>query len=1007
MRRSILFIYCCILSVLCYAQAPQDFVIPVKVKVAADASFITLEWPEYPTALAYRIKRKIVGDSSYKEPFLLIDSFTTNASVETKFTDFNIAKGILYEYELSGSFSDSFPGVKSTYVCAGSNIPAVHKRGSMVLLCENGIAAQLTAELGRLYQDLVGDGWKVIRINVPGAENATPWQVKSQILTAYQQNPDLKQVLIIGHVAVPYSGSIDPDGHTNHWGCWPADGYYGAMNGNWTDTSTGYFVSTTRPENINLPGDGKFDRNYLPAVQLAVGRVDLRNLPAFNMDEAALLARYLTKNHLFRNGETQINRQALIEDNFPTFTEKFSQSAWKSYAAIVGYDNVFNGQYETDLQSSVGYLWSYGAGGGVYAGASGLCSTNDYVTSTYKTVFTQLFGSYFGDWDSQDNLMRASLASPGNTLTCVWGGRPHWYFHHMAAGLPIGYSTLLTMNNTGTYNNLGNQSRLVHIGLMGDPTLRSSYIKPLKRLAVTADTASIHLKWPASAEAPVIGYFVYKSHSIDGDFVLLNETPLPDTSFTDNSPFAGNNVYMVRAAKSDTLITMGSYTNSSSYQNLSAGIFDSITFARPVAPPAVYLVPILAPGNSIDAKQVVIQGNDNKRYFVGEKNGDVKLYDSALNLIGTYLSVPGINEGFFSMAFDPAFDENKLLYVFYTSADGGLLLSRFREDESTSTATFQQRLIKIPAGDATKNLGGEIHFGTDGYLYISTGDGDTKDALLNNAQNNSSLLGKILRILPKDTEIPPYYSIPPNNPYGNEVFASGLRFPYRWNFDRLTNEVYIGDRGDSSIEEVNSISFASLNGANFGWPCYEGANPFNLASCSASPEVDYPFYTYPSPGMGSSVTGGTVYRGETFISLKGYYIFADANGDNIYLSKYDSLTRSYLTFAQPAVPGGISDISEDSNGELYATSLLGGIYKIEADGPKAYHFVGHGNWDVPSNWLNKIIPPSVLPEGSAIIISPADGGECILNVPQTIGAGSKLIVEDNRSFRVPGNLTVQ
>ena len=141
--------------------------------------------------------------------------------------------------------------------------------------------------------------------------------------------------------------------------------------------------------------------------------------------------------------------------------------------------------------------------------------------------------------------------------------------------------------------------------------------------------------------------------------------------------------------------------------------------------------------------------------------------------------------------------------------------------------------------------------------------------------------------------------------------------------------------------------------------------------------------------------------------MKDFYIFADANNGNIYLSKFDSLTRKYVAASQFLFPGAISDISEDSNGELYATSLLGGVYRIGASGPRLYRFLGNGNWDNANNWSNKKIPPAVLPSGSEIVISPGNEGECILNVPQTVSAGSKIIVEDNQRFRIVGNLTIQ
>lgn len=1007
MRKFLLALLFCCFHLL-YAQLPQDFVIPAKVTANEAVSSITIQWPANSDAISYTIKRKTVTDSSYKAPFFTISSILQDAATATQFTDTDISPGTLYEYEISGNFSTTLPSKKSIYLCAGIHISPVHKRGSLVLLCEKSVAPALASELSTLYNDLVGDGWNVIRYDVTGpAEEGTVALAKAKIRDAYNSYPDLKQVLIVGHVPVPYSGNIDPDGHTNHNGCWPADGYYGDLVSNWTDTITGYFVASTRAENRNLPGDGKFDQDNLQKVQLAVGRIDFANMPAFVISETELLRRYLNKNHLFRTGAIQINRQALVEDNFPTFAEKFSQSAWKSYAATVGYDNVLTGQYETDLQSSVGYLWSFGTGGGVYTGASGLCSTGDFVTSTYKTIFTQLFGSYFGDWDTQDNFMKASLASPGNTLTCVWGGRPHWFFHHMSTGSPIGYSALVTMNNKGMYTNTGNDNGKVHIGLMGDPSLRSSYIKPAKNISIVSDSTKINLAWNASDEVNIAGYYVYRSTSVNGNFTLLTETPVTDTAFTDNAPANGNNIYMVRSVRIDTVVTLGNYTNSSTYFNMGAGIFDSVIFTKRVRAPLIFLNLIDQRMLTAAPKQVVIQGSISKRYFAGEKKGVVELIDNNFNLTGTYLNIENYEDGFFSMVFHPDFKENKLLYVLYTRPDGNLELARYKENADGITASLSGIMFNTPIPAGSKNLGGEMHFGPDGYLYISTGDGDTKDAALNNAQKKNLLLGKMLRIDVNTSDTPPYYSIPADNPYGNEVYATGLRFPYRWDFDRQTNEVWIADRGDSSIEEINHITLDSLKGANFGWGCYEGSGIVNPGSCSGSGNYKFPVFQYPSPGNGGAVTGGTVYRGETFPALRGYYIFADSETGIVYLSKYDSLTNTFDTSSQLLSPAGISDISEDSNGELHATSLLGGVYRIESDGPRAYRFLGNGNWDDPENWSGKIIPPSILPPGSEIIISPAQDGECILNVQQTISAGSKLIVENNQHLMIPGDLLIQ
>lgn len=573
MRKNVFFLPVLFFHLLSLAQAPKDFIIPVKINTNNLKPSITISWTANADARNYTIKRKLVTDDSYLSSFSAVGFVDNSVTVQTSFEDTTIEPGKLYEYEISGNFAVSLPADRNNYICAGIDVPAVHTRGSIVLLCDSSIVNDILNDLTVLYADLAGDGWKVIRIDVERSAGVA--EVKNKIVDAYAGNPDLKQVLIIGHVPVPYSGDIYPDGHSNHNGSWPADGYYGSMTNSWTDTGTSYSIPITRPENINLPGDGKLDQSYLPAVQLAVGRIDLSNLPSFAITEAGLLSRYLKKNHQFRHNQIHVNKSALIDDNFPAFSEKFSQSAWKSFSSLVGYDNISVGQYETDLFNGDGYLWSYGCGSGIYTGASGIAATTDFATKNYKTVFTQLFGSYFGDWDSQNNLMRASLASGGHTLTCVWGGRPHWFFHHMSAGLPIGYAELLTMNNTGGYTNTGNESNMVHIGLMGDPTLRSNYITPAQNFSVVVNGTAIDLQW-TSEQDDNDAFYIYRSNSVTGPFTLMNENPEVLNAFTDNSPLEGNNVYMLRRIKMDTIITAGEYNNNSTYANLSQGVFDSV-----------------------------------------------------------------------------------------------------------------------------------------------------------------------------------------------------------------------------------------------------------------------------------------------------------------------------------------------------------------------------------------------------------------------------------------------
>ncbi|MEI6900871.1 MAG: T9SS type A sorting domain-containing protein, partial [Bacteroidota bacterium] len=384
----------------------------------------------------------------------------------------------------------------------------------------------------------------------------------------YEADPEhLRAIFIIGHVPVPYSGDLNTDGHPDHKGAWPSDIFYGDFYGNFTDIYVND-PGASRPENQNIPGDGKFDQSMIPGmVDLEVGRVDMHDLPAFSLSEGELLRRYLNKDHHYRNKLFTAIPRGLIDDNFGYFNgEAFASSGWRNFAPLIGRSAIHELDFFTTL-SQESYLWSYGCGGGWYQGAGGVGSTTDFANDTVKSVFTMLFGSYFGDWDSQDNFLRAPLASAGYALTCCWAGRPHWQFHHMAMGENIGYCTKLSQNNNATYwYNYGRHS--VHIALMGDPTLREHVIAPVSNVNVTTQYSMATITWQASLDT-VLGYYVYRSAEEFGNYSRISDSIINGLTFHDPTPLQGDNFYMVRALKLEK-------TPSGSYYNLSTGVMNSV-----------------------------------------------------------------------------------------------------------------------------------------------------------------------------------------------------------------------------------------------------------------------------------------------------------------------------------------------------------------------------------------------------------------------------------------------
>jgi hypothetical protein len=232
------------------------------------------------------------------------------------------------------------------------------------------------------------------------------------------------------------------------------------------------------------------------------------------------------------------------------------------------------------------YLWAYGCGGGspdgcgalgtgVFGDVPGYLSSVEVVAQDPKVVFVMLFGSWFGEWDLPDNLMRSFLAAPTMVLTCCLAGGPHWFMHHMGLGETIGYSTRLTLNNNGLYQNQSNDfPRAVYIALMGDPTLRMEPVAPPSGLTAKASQGAVTLAWSGSAGS-VEGYHVYRAPSPASPFARLTSVLLADTSYTDTTASGGTNTYMVRAVALET-------NSSGTYFNPSQGVFVTANLPSPI-----------------------------------------------------------------------------------------------------------------------------------------------------------------------------------------------------------------------------------------------------------------------------------------------------------------------------------------------------------------------------------------------------------------------------------------
>ena len=355
-------------------------------------------------------------------------------------------------------------------------------------------------------------------------------------------------------------------------------------------------------------------------------------------------------------------------------------------------------------------------------------------------------------------------------------------------------------------------------------------------------------------------------------------------------------------------------------------VFDQVVMQAPVAL-------LQAPG-------------DTSRWFVIEQQGIVRVFPNMANVTNADVSVfidisarvsSGGERGLLGMAFHPEFGNGNFeVFLSYTRDIGGLesVIGRFRSFNNglTLDATMEEIILTI-SQEFNNHNGGQIAFGPDGFLYAGWGDGGSGGDPNDRAQDTSNLLGTLTRI-DVDGGVP--YAIPAGNPFAAnaanpctqgfgsadcpEIYAHGLRNPWRWSFDRQNNDLWVGDVGQNQWEEVDRV----VSGGNYGWRCREGAHDFNTTGCGAGlidPVAEY------NHSLGQSITGGYVYRGAAIPELQGSYVYGDFVQGRIWAipatSQQGAVGQELLDTAF-----GISSFAEDNDGELYVIDYGGSVHRI-------------------------------------------------------------------------------
>jgi hypothetical protein len=340
----------------------------------------------------------------------------------------------------------------------------------------------------------------------------------------------------------------------------------------------------------------------------------------------------------------------------------------------------------------------------------------------------------------------------------------------------------------------------------------------------------------------------------------------------------------------------------------------------------------------VQPTQVTSAFDGTGRLFVVEKAGRIRVFSGGSILATPYLDIRSLVKddgegGLFSVVFHPNWKTNPFIWVNYVNNAGDVRVARFKAASYTSNTVSASTLahtIDVPHPDAyTNHFGGQLAFGPDGYLYLSTGDGGGSGDPGNTAQNRASLSGKILRLHVATAYATcgrSTYCIPPTNPYARsttarkELWAIGMRNPWRISFDAATGNLWVGDVGQSAQEEVDVIA-AGAGGKNFGWSCREGRLVFNASRCRSGTTYTGPALAY-GRGFGTTVTGGYVYRGAAYRSLLyGKYIGGDFGSGRIFYG-------GNLTVAG-SLPN-VTSFGEGPGRELWAVTIDGGLYRMAA-----------------------------------------------------------------------------
>ncbi len=526
-------------------------------KVVEDGSSVEISWPKVNGTKNGRvnIQRRILGQTNK----VSWQSIASVRSVARVYRDKTSQPGVAYEYRISRPSKER---IETGYWVAGRNVPVQEHRGVAIVIVDKTLAGDLAPRLDRFMLDLIGDGWKVVRHDVPRGNDKdlvknlqAARKLRARIKRNYYTDPSAAHTLIlVGHLPIVKSGRMNPDGHKRR--PLETDLFYADMDGVWRDN-----------------GQGILQHNAIPSdhIEMQVGRIDFSNLDGALGDEITLLKRYFDKNHHWRHGHLGDLRQAYGDNNNLS-------GETNALRNIVGPKEIIKGGHH-DVGKQQPWLFGVDFGSWKYS---------DYTSTTpIKTVFSINFGSGKLNFSQWNNTMKIMLAQKWYGIATGWGGRPTWQLNHMALGKSIGYSHLRTVNNgtrtfggadTLEYTPTGNYTWLnpVWVNLLGDPTLHPFPSEPVRRLQAKRLEGGVQLNWVKADDKAEVHYRIYRALDRFGSYQALKPSKLHvGHQFVDSNPVPGA-WYMVRAHSLKNVYAGSFYT-------FSQGIFTSVDNVSPKA----------------------------------------------------------------------------------------------------------------------------------------------------------------------------------------------------------------------------------------------------------------------------------------------------------------------------------------------------------------------------------------------------------------------------------------